>query len=322
MDQELNINSALNILRSHIELVSRYIKPCYAVGGCVRDALLGKEPSDFDFATPLSPQDMEERLKAQQKRAYTTGKRFGTIGFKEAGEFYEVTSFRSESYRAHSRHPEVSFTSSLELDLQRRDFTINAMAYDGSTLIDPHGGQRDLLERRIVSVGNPLERLQEDPLRILRAARLSAQLGFSIDSELAEAMNRLRFSLLDLSQERITTELTKLLCAPTPLLGLANLSESSILALLFCELSYLQDSSLACLELARSLGKVEATPEARWAVLFAYMTRGYSYQHKKERNKLAQKQLEKYASFLRLSKKLQKTINEKLDQAWKFWIFD
>lgn len=288
----------------------------------MRDALMGKEAQDFDFATPLKPEEMELRLKARKKHVYTVGKRFGTLGFKEAGRLYELTTFRSEHYQPHSRHPEVSFTDSLSLDLRRRDFTINAMAYDGKKLIDLHNGQDDLIHKRIASVGDPFERMQEDPLRILRAARFAAQLGFVIEDELFAAMHSLRFSLFELSQERIVAEFTKLICAKAPLQGLSYLNDSAILGLLFYELSYLQHNRSMCFELARSLGKLEPTAAERWAVIFAYMSKAFSYECEKQRKQLAQHQLKKYSSYLRFSKALHQDIEKILEQPWKFWIFN
>lgn len=142
----------------------------YLVGGSVRDALLEREAKDYDFCTPLAPDDIEARVRAAGKRAYVIGKKFGTIGFKSHGQYVEVTTFRAERYEKGSRKPQVEFVSDINQDLGRRDFTINAMAQRDGRLIDPHGGRFDLLERKIKPVGNGTERIKENPLRILRAA--------------------------------------------------------------------------------------------------------------------------------------------------------
>ena len=121
-----------------IEEVEATVSPVYLVGGSVRDIILGKNPKDYDFCTPLTPDEIETKVKAAGRRAYLTGKRFGTVGFKCRGQFIEVTTFRSEKYTAGSRKPEVEFVTSLEADLSRRDLTINAIALKDGKLYDPY----------------------------------------------------------------------------------------------------------------------------------------------------------------------------------------
>ena len=137
--------------------------------------MLGFIPKDYDFTTRHNPDEIETLVRAAGKRAYVTGKRFGTIGFKVDGQMVEVTTFRSERYTGASRKPEVEYVTNLYKDLARRDFTFNAMArgLDGE-LIDPHGGRYDLRSKFVRTVGNPTIRFKEDPLRLLRAARFSA----------------------------------------------------------------------------------------------------------------------------------------------------
>ena len=152
--------------------VEQILTPVYLVGGSVRSSLLGQPPSDYDFTTPLAPDEIEAAVRRAGHKAYTIGKRFGTIGFKLDGHFIEVTTFRSERYHAGSRRPDVTFIGDITHDLSRRDFTINAMAIaPGGRLIDPFGGYDDLKNRLLRTVNKPFDRYNEDPLRMLRAAR-------------------------------------------------------------------------------------------------------------------------------------------------------
>lgn len=186
----------------------------YVVGGCVRDSLLGRKPDDWDITTSAKP----EQVKALFRRTVDTGLKHGTVTVLMGGEGFEVTTYRIDGEYEDGRHPrEVSFTSSLKEDLQRRDFTINAMAYNHKTgLVDMFGGLSDL-ERKIVRcVGNPMERFTEDALRILRAVRFCAQLGFSMEEETAKGLSVLAPNLRMVSAERIQVELVKLLVSPHP----------------------------------------------------------------------------------------------------------
>lgn len=186
----------------------------YAVGGCVRDSLLGRQPGDWDIATRAAPQE----VKAIFARTIDTGIAHGTVTVMRGREAYEVTTYRIDGEYEDGRHPrDVSFTPYLEEDLKRRDFTINAMAYSHRCgLIDIFGGERDLREKRIRCVGDPRDRFNEDALRILRAFRFSAQLGFEIESKTREALRELAPNLSHVSKERIQTELTKLLLSAHP----------------------------------------------------------------------------------------------------------
>lgn len=182
----------------------------WCVGGCVRDSLSGRTPEDWDVTTSALP---EETMVAFGARALPTGLRHGTVTVKTAGGPVEVTTYRIDGdYRDH-RHPEnVTFTRSLEEDLARRDFTVNAMALGpGGELRDPFGGRRDLEEGVLRCVGDPDRRFQEDALRILRGLRFSAVLGLEIQAETAAAMEKNRAFLGEIAPERIQTELVKLL---------------------------------------------------------------------------------------------------------------
>lgn len=186
----------------------------YVVGGCVRDSILGRSPDDWDITTSAKP----EEVKALFRRTVDTGLIHGTVTVMLDKEGFEVTTYRVDGEYEDGRHPkEVSFTASLEEDLKRRDFTINAMAYNPKRgLVDLFGGVQDMENRIIRCVGNPLERFTEDALRILRAVRFSAQLGFSIEGETLKAISVLAPNLKYVSAERIQVELLKLFVSPHP----------------------------------------------------------------------------------------------------------
>lgn len=186
----------------------------YAVGGCVRDRMLGREPQDWDVTTSADPYEVKELFR----RTVDTGIKHGTVTvlFGETG--YEVTTYRLDGEYEDARHPkEVTFTKSLTEDLKRRDFTINAMAYNHKDgLVDLFDGAEDLKNRVIRCVGNPEERFDEDALRILRALRFSAQLGFRVDEATMEAIRKRSRHLNKISAERIRDELNKLLLSASP----------------------------------------------------------------------------------------------------------
>ena len=186
----------------------------YIVGGCVRDAILGKEPGDWDITTSAKP----EEVKALFRRTIDTGIEHGTVTVMFDKEGYEVTTYRVDGkYEDHRRPTSVTFTASLIEDMKRRDFTINAMAYNETEgVIDHFDGMGDLKRKMIRCVGEPKERFDEDALRILRALRFSAQLDFSIDEKTKEAIRNQAVYLKDISAERIHVELTKLLVSSHP----------------------------------------------------------------------------------------------------------
>lgn len=186
----------------------------YAVGGCVRDSIIHRVPGDWDITTSATP----IQVKSVFRRTIDTGIQHGTVTVMLGKNGYEVTTYRIDGEYIDGRHPEnVEFTSSLEEDLKRRDFTINAMAYnDNSGMVDKFGGQKDLEEKIIRCVGNPKERFSEDALRMLRAVRFSAQLGFEIHEDTAQAIKELVQDIEKVSKERINTELGKILVSPNP----------------------------------------------------------------------------------------------------------
>lgn len=186
----------------------------YAVGGCVRDSILGREPKDWDITTAASP----KQVKALFPKTIDTGLQHGTVTVMIQGEGFEVTTYRIDGAYEDGRHPkEVTFTLDLREDLRRRDLTINAMAYNDRTgLVDLFGGMADLKAGVVRCVGDPLERFREDALRILRAIRFCAQLGYSIEKETLDAIIKLAPTLSRISAERIQAELTKLIMSPHP----------------------------------------------------------------------------------------------------------
>ena len=186
----------------------------YIVGGCVRDAILARTPNDWDITTSAKP----EEVKACFRRTVDTGIAHGTVTVLVHDESFEVTTYRIDGVYTDGRHPSsVTFTPNLTEDLLRRDFTVNAMAYNEEAgLVDLYGGMEDLQKKCIRCVGNPDERFDEDALRVLRAVRFSAQLGFSIEHETLEAVRRHAGNLKLISAERIAAELVKLLISPHP----------------------------------------------------------------------------------------------------------
>ena len=197
-----------------IKNLQRHGYDAYAAGGCVRDSILNRKPEDWDITTSAKP----EQVKRIFRRTVDTGIEHGTVTVLIGKDGFEVTTYRVDGLYEDGRHPkEVTFTSRLEEDLKRRDFTINAMAYnDDERLVDAFGGMRDLNYHLIRCVGDPKERFSEDALRILRAVRFSAQLAFPIEPETAEAIKSLAPNLEKISAERIQAELVKLLVSDHP----------------------------------------------------------------------------------------------------------
>ena len=233
----------------------------YAVGGCVRDSLLGRTPQDWDLCTSARPEQVLALFGEGQ--CIPTGLQHGTVTIKYGGQLYETTTFRTEGAYTDGRHPdEVHFVPDVRQDLARRDFTINAMAYnDAEGLIDPFGGQQDLQQGILRAVGDPATRFEEDALRILRLYRFAARFGFAIDPPTGQAARALCAHLDCVSVERIEEELSKLLAAPAP----AAYLDEKILKVIIPELS------APALQAAKSV--VDACPAGtedlpvRWAAL-------------------------------------------------------
>lgn len=189
----------------------------YVVGGCVRDALLGQRPHDWDICTSARPEQVLALFGAA--RCIPTGLKHGTVTVRQGEGLYEVTTFRTEGAYSDGRHPDaVAFIADVRGDLARRDFTVNAMAYNEQEgLVDPFGGAADLVQNRVVrAVGDPAQRFDEDALRILRLLRFAARLGFAMEPDTLAAALAARQNLRRISAERQREELVRLLCAPRP----------------------------------------------------------------------------------------------------------
>jgi len=215
----------------------------YLVGGSVRDALLGRLGPDLDFTTDAEPPVILELVRGWAEATWEVGIAFGTVGLTKHAHTLEVTTFRADAYDPASRKPTVRFGSRLEEDLLRRDFTVNAMALPiplGAGLIDPFGGIRDLLAGRLRTPGAPEDSFGDDPLRMLRAARFRAQLGFEVDPAVTAAASAMAERLGIVSAERIRDELSKLMQAANPRLGLTFLVETGLAERILPELPKLR----------------------------------------------------------------------------------
>jgi poly(A) polymerase len=214
------------------------------VGGPVRDALLGVLGNDLDFTTDATPEQTKRLLAGWADAIWETGIAFGTIGAKQADVTVEITTYRSESYDSSSRKPDVAYGTSIESDLRRRDFTVNAMAVEltGSQprFIDPYGGARDLEAKVLRTPGTAEESFSDDPLRMLRAARFAAQLNFSLHESVLHAMGAMAERIAIISAERIRDELCKLLMTPRPRVGLMLLVETGLAEFFLPELPKLR----------------------------------------------------------------------------------
>ena len=237
----------------------------YAVGGCVRDSLLGLDPHDWDLCTSARPEQVMALFG--EEKCIPTGLQHGTVTVKQGGRLYETTTFRTEGAYSDGRHPDaVCFVPDVREDLARRDFTINAMAYSAEEgLIDPFGGRDDLAAHLVRAVGEPERRFEEDALRILRLYRFAARFGFAIDPATGAAARALGPHLDCVSAERIQEELLKLLAAPRP----GSYLEPAVLAVILPELEPEKQPGRFA-ELCRTIDRIEPTAEnvpARLAAL-------------------------------------------------------
>ena len=212
------------------------------VGGPVRDAILGRVAPDVDLTTNATPDQILEVIKGKVDTHWEIGKEFGTIGCRMGDDQVEITTYRTDRYEAESRKPEVKFGTDLQHDLQRRDFTVNAMALTlpGREFVDPFGGLRDLEDKILKTPGKPEDSFGDDPLRMLRGARFSSQLGFEIEPETFEAMQSMRQRLEIVSAERIQVELQKLMLGANPRMGLEALVDSGLAEIVLPELPALK----------------------------------------------------------------------------------
>lgn len=234
----------------------------YVVGGCVRDSLLGKEPIDWDICTNATPDIIANMFHKTIK----IGQRFGTIKVVLDDGDYEITTFRSEGIYSDFRRPdEVKFSDNIEEDLKRRDFTINAMAFNPEIgLIDIFNGQKHLREKLIICVGNPKERFAEDPLRIMRCIRFAAQLQFKIDNDTYEALINNKEKLKSISVERIRDEFNKILVSNDPSQGVQLIIKSDMDSLVFIKVENKED----CIQALDKLNEIEAHLILRLSMLF------------------------------------------------------
>ena len=237
----------------------------YAVGGCVRDSLLGLAPHDWDLCTSARPEQVMALFG--EEKCIPTGLQHGTVTVKQGGRLYETTTFRTEGAYSDGRHPDaVCFVPDVREDLARRDFTINAMAYSAEEgLIDPFGGQDDLAAHLVRAVGEPERRFEEDALRILRLYRFAARFGFAIDPATGAAARALGPHLDCVSAERIQEEMLKLLAAPRP----GSYLEPAVLAVILPELEPEKQPERFA-ELCRTIDRIKPTAEnvpARLAAL-------------------------------------------------------
>ncbi len=249
----------------------------YAVGGCVRDTILGREPEDWDVTTPAAPDEVKKIFRRAGDYTIDTGIDHGTVTVMLDREGFEVTTYRVDGKYDDARHPsEVHFTKELTEDLKRRDFTVNAMAYnDEAGLVDVFGGLSDIENGVIRCVGSPAERFGEDALRMLRAVRFAAQLGFVLDEDTRDAIPGLAENLNRISAERIRTELVKLLVSPHPD-AMREVYETGMSAVFLPEFDRMmeteQNNKYHCYSVGEhtlhSLTEVPPDPVLRLAMLF------------------------------------------------------
>jgi poly(A) polymerase len=232
---EIAISALKDKAPQALELASLFKKGGFTlalVGGSVRDILLERLGNDLDFTTNARPEEIKKIMKSWADDVWEIGAKFGTIGAKRDALVFEITTYRSEVYVSDSRKPEVKFGESIEVDLYRRDFTVNAMAIelttDSPTFIDPHDGVRDLLIKTLRTPGSPELSFGDDPLRMLRAARFAAQLGFTIAPELLNAMSEMAERLEIISAERIHDEFVKIMMSANPRVGITTLVDTGL----------------------------------------------------------------------------------------------
>jgi len=231
--------SAPDVVRELCDTLKNAGFQAYLVGGCVRDLLIDREPKDWDITTDAKPEEIQ---KLFPETFYENT--YGTVGVVTQSEnprlkVIEITPFRIEGEYSNARHPdEVKFSDNLSDDLKRRDFTVNAMAYDPSTgeLVDEHGGKEDLKRKVIVTVGDPHERFEEDALRMLRAVRISAELDFAIDGEAATGISSQALQLDKISRERVRDELIRIVMSPRPMQALYVAQKLGLLKYIIPEL--------------------------------------------------------------------------------------
>ncbi|MEV7966062.1 CCA tRNA nucleotidyltransferase [Sphaerisporangium sp. NPDC088356] len=264
------------------ELFAEHGHELAVVGGSVRDVFLGRIGNDLDLTTDARPERVLEMVKGWADSIWTIGIDFGTVGVRKGSWVLEITTYRSESYDPKSRKPEVIYGETLEADLERRDFAVNAMAVrlPGHEFVDPYGGLSDLAAKVLRTPGTPEQSFDDDPLRMLRAARFASQLGFAVDPPVVAAMTSMADRIEIVSAERIRDELDKLICGEHPREGLALLVDTGLAAHVLPELPKLRleidehhrhkdvyEHTLIVLEQAIALEAAGADRVLRWASL-------------------------------------------------------
>ncbi|MEU8267813.1 CCA tRNA nucleotidyltransferase [Sphaerisporangium sp. NPDC049002] len=264
------------------ELFATHGHELAVVGGSVRDVFLGRIGNDLDLTTDARPERVLEMVKGWADSIWTIGIDFGTVGVRKGSWVLEITTYRSESYDPKSRKPEVVYGETLEADLERRDFAINAMAVrlPGHEFVDPYGGLSDLAAKVLRTPGTPEASFDDDPLRMLRAARFASQLGFAVDPPVVAAMTSMADRIEIVSAERIRDELDKLICGEHPREGLGLLVDTGLAAHVLPELPKLRleidehhrhkdvyEHTLIVLEQAIALEAAGADRVLRWAAL-------------------------------------------------------
>jgi len=302
----------------------------YAVGGCVRDYIMKKEPKDYDFTTNAKPDETQQKIKESGRRAYMTGKKFGTLGCKLNGQMIEITTFRGEKYEQNCRKPQVEYLNNLNADLDRRDFTINAMAMrlhnDKLKIIDNHGGRDDINNKIIRCVGNSKIRFKEDPLRILRAIRFATRFKFKIESKTSDRVTKMSPMLLTISKERWMQEIDKILMDDNVEFGLIELWASNCFRYMIPELhlqmDYKQNSKYHSHELwFHTTYVVNAVPKdinMKWAALLHDIAKPFvckenlktGYNHFIDHEKLGADIVEKLARHLHWSNDRREIVKE------------
>ncbi|KJK47265.1 HDIG domain-containing protein [Lentzea aerocolonigenes] len=261
------------------ELAARFAaegKRLYLVGGSVRDAVLGRPTNDFDFTTDARPAEIQKLLSGWSDAQWDTGIAFGTVGASKKGEIIEITTFRADVYDGVTRNPEVTFGDSIDGDLVRRDFTVNAMAFDvvAREFVDPTGGLQAARDGVLDTPATPQESFGDDPLRMLRAARFVSQLGFTAAPRVIEAMRSMAGELARITPERVQVELSKLLCGAHPRRGIELMVETGLADIVLPELTAMKleidehhqhkdvfHHSLVVLEQAIDLEDVDQSPD-------------------------------------------------------------
>ena len=260
-------------VKTAIEILEKNGYEAYIVGGCVRDELLGRKPKDYDIAASSVPEQTKRCFK--NFRVIDTGIQHGTVTVIINGESFEITTFRRDGAYSDRRRPDsVEFSSNISDDLARRDFTVNAMAYNPRTgLIDLHGGQKDLFRRRITCVGDPEKRFGEDALRIMRALRFASELDFGLDRNTDEAAHKMKDLLGEISSERTSKELSLLVCGAAPFDVLTGFSD--VIAVIIPEIEpcidFNQHSKYHIYDvwthIAAAVARSEANPDVRLALM-------------------------------------------------------